>query len=94
MSTVIVFVFEPVPELQGRTGMCVVEAALAARLIDEALAEDPGKHAGDSLRYVTGSAAHDAAAAALRESRDTLGLVSVRRVQPAAKRRTTARLEG
>lgn len=93
MTTVIVFAFEPVPELEGRSGVCVVTEALGARLIEEGRAEDLEAHRSDSMRYVTGSAANLDAAAALRESRDTRGLVSVRSVKAKGKPVRTARLE-
>jgi hypothetical protein len=87
MSTVIVFAFDPVDELDGRAGVLVVEDELAGRLIAEHRAERVEEHCTDSLRYVTGSAANLEAAAALR------GLVGVRRVQVKPRPARTARLE-
>ena len=84
-AVVVVFAFDPVAELAGRSGVLVVSRELAERLICEHRAEDLESHRGESMRYVAGSVANIAAAAALREARDTRGLVSVRRVLPKAK---------
>jgi hypothetical protein len=93
MTTTIVFAFEPVPELEGRSGVCVVDHVLAEQLIAEGRAEDFEAHRGESMRYVTGSAANVAAAAQAAAQRDTRGLVSVRRVLPAKPARKAPRLE-
>jgi hypothetical protein len=87
MSTVVIFAFDPVDELDGRAGVLVVADELAGRLIAEHRAERVDEYCNDSLRYVTGSAANLEAAAALR------GLVGVRRVQVKPKTARTARLE-
>lgn len=90
MNTVIVFAFEPVDELEGRSGIAVVDAELAALLIAEHRAELMEGHQTESMRYVTGSAAYVGAAAELRAAR---GLAGVRRVQVTPKRARPPRLE-
>jgi hypothetical protein len=90
MSSVVIFAFDPVDELEGRSGVIVCAGDLAGRLIAEHRAEDLESHRNESMRYVTGSAANLEAAAALRASR---GLVAVRRVQVRQRPAKTARLE-
>lgn len=78
---VIVFAFDPVEELEGRCGMLQADAELGGRLVAEHRAELPGGHAGDSMRYVTGSAAFAGARDALRSLRAT----TVRKARKPAK---------
>jgi hypothetical protein len=66
MTQVVVFAFDPVPELGERTGILVCTAELAYQLVSEHRAERMGEHANDGLRYVAGSTAHAAAREALR----------------------------
>ena len=87
MNSVVVFAFDPVDELEGRSGVLVVADDLAERLIAEHRAELLEDHRDEAMRYVVGSAANLEAAAALR------GLVGVRRVQVKPKPARTARLE-
>lgn len=90
-TNVILYAFDPIHELEGRSGIVVVERALAERLIAEHRAESMETHRNEAMRYVTGSAANLAAAASMRDAR---GLVPVRRVQvKTAPARKTPRLE-
>jgi hypothetical protein len=79
---VIVFAFDPVDELEGRVGVIAAEPDLARRLIAEHRAELVEPYCNDTMRFVAGSAAHQAAGDALRAARDRIG---VRKVRPAAR---------
>ena len=82
---VIVFAFDPVEELQDGTGLLPADAELAERLVAEHRAERPQDHAGESMRYVAGSAAFNSARDALRSARDT---------SPPRKARKSSKAEG
>ena len=67
---VIVFAFDPVAELDDATGLLVLSAELAGRLIAEHRAEPTAPHLGHPMRFVVGSHAYTAARQALRDARD------------------------
>ena len=78
---VIIFAFDPVDELQGRTGALPADAELAGRLIAEHRAELVETYIADSMRYVSGSDSFNAARDALRAARAS----AMRKVRKTAK---------
>jgi hypothetical protein len=69
MSLVLVFAFDPVPELEERAGLLPCAPELAARLVAEHRVEALEPHrSAEHLRYVAGSPAWAAARAALRQA--------------------------
>lgn len=82
-GVVIVYAFDPVDELEARSGVLAVEAVLGHRLIAEHRAELMAGHANESMRYVRGSTAHQHAHDALRAARG--GKVVPRKPRQVAK---------
>jgi len=80
---VIICAFDPVDELEGRSGVLGVEAELGGRLIAEHRAELVETYRSDSMRFVAGSTAFNAARDALRARRDDS--TAPRRVRKTAK---------
>jgi hypothetical protein len=72
MTLVIVFAFDPVAELDDRTGLLPCASDLAERLIAEHRVERPGVHVHEALRYMRGSLAHAAARDELRRARSAI----------------------
>jgi len=83
MTAVIVFAFDPVDELDGQVGVIAAESDLARRLVAEFRVELVEAYCTDSMRFVAGSAAYQAAGDALRTAR---GQVGVRKVRPPPRR--------
>lgn len=85
-GVLIVYAFDPVGELGDALGILVLPAELAARLVAERRVELMREHAGEALRYVSGSLAHEAARQALRMAR-------AQAAPTATRARKAARLE-
>jgi hypothetical protein len=84
-APVIVFAFDPIDELGDAHGLLVLSAELAGRLIAEHRAEATAPHIASPMRFVVGSAAHDAAREALRAAREADAARSVRAARKLAR---------
>jgi hypothetical protein len=69
MRAVLVYAFDPVPELGDRMGILACDDESAARLIAAHRVERMDEHASEPMRYVAGSPAHTQARAVLRAAR-------------------------
>lgn len=85
-GVLIVYAFDPLDELEHARGILALPAELAGRLIAEHRVEAMAEHAGEALRYVAGSSAHEAARQALR-------LARAKATPTASRTRKLARLE-
>ena len=65
----IVYAYDPVDELQGRTGVLPAPRALADQLVAEHRVERLGSHIGSPMRFTPGTPAFQAAREALRKAR-------------------------
>jgi len=81
----LLYAHDPVPELDERVGLMIVEAALAATLVAECRAEAVDRVSNnDSMRFVDGSPANLAARDALRQAREAA--LAARKRRAAAER--------
>jgi hypothetical protein len=64
-AVVLVYAFEPLPELDGRSGVIALDAADADTLVAALRVERIEPHCNEAMRYVEGSDANRAARDAL-----------------------------
>ena len=78
----IVYAFDPVEELENRSGLLPVPTEQAERLVAEHRVERVSEHTNSSMRYVAGTNANEAARDALRAARGEAAPAAVQLSKP------------